>query len=160
MGTEAMQAEAGPGRSQVPRRDGPARLTMGAGRMTPSHSSGASGRDGMVSSTSQLLGNTVGGRHTAVEPVAISWASRVQAAPGKAKPEVWHFKLNRESEMTALSDHFPARAPPCSAEQVAVTPKHWGQGGSRSSSQSLHAPVAHSYLLSRGQHAVHAVGTL
>ena len=62
MGTEAMQAEAGPGRSQVPRAAARHGSPRGAGNTPlPPQEPVAVTEEPF---TSQLLGNTVGGRHT------------------------------------------------------------------------------------------------
>lgn len=112
--------------------------------------------------TSQLLGNTVE-ESTRSKELAVSWASSVQAASVKAKPSSQHFKLNRESEMTASLVITPARPPPCSTEHGGQGPQTPGaRGGSHKQllQASPSAPVAHSYLLQRAACCPCCGGTL
>ena len=162
-GTEAMQA--GPGRSQVHgqrprpgwgRGPGTAHTAVLADTLLPPQEPVAVTEEPF---TSQLLGNTVE-ESTRSKELAVSWASSVQAASGKAKPSSQHFKLNRESEMTASLVITPARPPPCSTEHGGRGPQTLGAvgGGHKQLLQASPAPRWHIVTFSRGQHAVHAVG--
>lgn len=110
--------------------------------------------------TSQLLGNTVEDS-THSKALAISRASGVQAASGKAKPSSQYFKLNRESEMAGSLVITPARPPLLVPQNMAAgEPKHGGGGWWPQAAPHGQAPAPrwHIVTFSRGQHAVHAVG--
>lgn len=169
MGTEAMQAAAGPGRSRGHRAAAKAGLGKGAQHGSPRGAdrhppptSGASGCDRRalhITAARQHRGRTA--------QAARHWP--FHRLPGSRQPQERQtkfpvFKLNRESEMAGSLVITPVRPPPpCSTEYDGRGAQTRGRGvvaTSSSSQASPSAPVAHSYLLQRAACCPCCGGTL